>query len=186
MSGGAAGGDIEDRLLEAGELLLNGWGYNWYRSENLMRADDVLLRNHAEQLLGEAEAALQSAAAAFRSTFLPPPSRDNPLPDPQRLAELRAFRSLIAELDAIRTAVRGAAMPPDDKIWRRHRDEHETLVRLGRFDAMIAAACATLRAEAALTDPGQARAEASAFAAQLAALRRVLAQRCALLAVPFG
>jgi hypothetical protein len=186
VSGDASGLDIEERLLEAGELLLNGWGYNWYRRENLMRADDILLRNHAEQLLGEAEAAMQSAAAAFRSIFLPPPSRENPLPDPQHLAQLRAFVSLLAELDAIRTAVRGAAMPPDDKIWRRHRDEHDTLAQLARCDALIAGASAALRTEAALTGPGQASEEGNRFRAQLAALQRVLTQRRALLAVPFG
>jgi hypothetical protein len=178
-------GTLEESLLEAGELLLNGWGYNWYRAENLMRADDVLLRNHAEQVLGEAEAALQTASATFRSLFLPPPSRENPVPDPQRMAELRAFQALLAELDGVRTAVRGAAMPPDDKIWRRHRDESEMLARLGRSDAVLAGACAALRAEAALIT-GAESLGADLVRSRLAALRRVLAQRRELLALPLG
>jgi hypothetical protein len=33
------------RLYRIGVMLLNGYGYNWYRLDNRMRADDLLVRN---------------------------------------------------------------------------------------------------------------------------------------------
>jgi len=35
--------------------------------------------------------------------------------------------------------LRGGAVPPNDKIWLRHRDEIDTLRRLGECDAILAA-----------------------------------------------
>ncbi|MBV8335540.1 MAG: hypothetical protein JO358_08905, partial [Alphaproteobacteria bacterium] len=34
---------------------------------------------------------------------------------------------------------RGAAVPPDDKIWRRQRGEFETLQQLGKYDVVLVA-----------------------------------------------
>ncbi len=174
----------EETLLQAGELLLNGWGFNWYRAENLMRADDILLRNRADQLLGEAQSALRQAEAAFRTAHLPPPSRAQPLPDGASLAELRAFRALVVELDSLRTAIRGAAMPPDDKIWRRHRDEPEMLARLGRCDATLAAAAQALQKAAAHGAFDGLNDAAAGLEPHLVRLRMLLELRRELMAAP--
>jgi len=145
--------DFETALLHAGELLLNGWGYNWYRAENLMRADDLLLRNQADQLLGDALAACRRAEAVFRQKYMGPPSRQHPLPDPERVAELHEFQAMLKQLEDLRTRLRGAAMPPEDRIARRHTEEADLLFKLGRCDAMLAARAQALRAEALAMTP---------------------------------
>jgi hypothetical protein len=145
--------DLETALLQAGELLLNGWGFNWYRAENLMRADDILLRNQADQLLGDALAAFRRAETVFRQKYLGSPSRQTPLPDPARMVELQSFRTLLESVEALRTRLRGASMPPDDKVWRRHRDEASLLSSLGQCDAKLAASAQALRAEALAITP---------------------------------
>ena len=35
----------DSRLYRIGVMLLNGYGYNWYRWDNQMRADDLLVRS---------------------------------------------------------------------------------------------------------------------------------------------
>jgi hypothetical protein len=40
--------------------------------------------------------------------------------------------------------LRGGAVPPDDKIWLRHRNEIDTLQRLGECDAILAASAKEL------------------------------------------
>src|ERR1700730_6250182 len=37
------------------------------------------------------------------------------------------------------TRLRGAAVPPDDKVWLRHRGELDMLKRLGECDAVLVA-----------------------------------------------
>ena len=175
--------DWEEQVLKAGELLLNGWGYNWYRAENLLRADDVLLRNHAEALLGEAAAALRRAEAAFRQTYLPPPSREHPTPDPKHLAGLRATQSLLAELDELRTRLRGAAMPPGDKFWHQQRDEADLLTRLGRCDAQLAAAAEALRTQTISTTAESLPGAVAELRPHLDRLAELLTQRRALLSM---
>jgi hypothetical protein len=173
--------DLDTALLQAGELLLNGWGYNWYRAENLIRADDVLLRNQADSLLGDALAAFRRAETVFRQKHAGPPSRAHPLPEPDRMDELRAFQAVLDELEALRTILRGASMPPADKITGRHRDEADLLTRLGRCDAQLAASAQALRQEAlAMTPAGLARIP-GLIAPRLGLMRALLEQRATLL-----
>jgi hypothetical protein len=41
----------DSRLYRIGVMLLNGYGYNWYRWDNQMRADDLLVRSRASEHL---------------------------------------------------------------------------------------------------------------------------------------
>ncbi len=173
--------DLDTALLQAGELLLNGWGFNWYRAENLMRADDVLLRNQADSLLGDAMAAFSRAESVFRHKHAGAPSRDHPLPEPERMAQLRAFQAVLAELEALRTMLRGAAIPPDDKITGRHRNEADLLARLGRCDAQLVASAQALRQEALAITPAGLAAIPDLVAPRLHLMRALLDQRAALL-----
>jgi hypothetical protein len=118
-------------------MLLNGWGFNWYRLENQLRADDLLIRSRASEHLAAAGAALRALEAAFRHQYLPPPSRQHPFPDAQRLEELHRIQAIEEKLAALDTQLRGAAAPGDDKIWARHRGEAETLARLAHFDTVL-------------------------------------------------
>ena len=128
-----------DSLYQIGVMLINGWGYNWYRLDNRMRADDLLIRERAGAYLAEASARLRDLEGRYRRKFLPPPSREHPFPEPDHVAAARRFREVEDRIGDIETRVRGAAAPANDKIWERHRDELDTLERLGRCDALLAA-----------------------------------------------
>jgi hypothetical protein len=147
------------RLYRIGVMLLNGYGYNWYRLDNQMRADDLLVRSRASEHLESAAARLRDLEGRYRRKYLPPPTRDHPDPDPQHLAAARHFRSVAERILEIDTRLRGAAVPPDDQVWLRQRGELETLQRLGKRDVLLVAGAkelaslvAELPADAAL-DP---------------------------------
>ncbi len=127
----------DDPLYRIGVMLINGYGYNWYRLDNQMRADDLLVRSRASDHLAAAVARLRDLEARYRRRFLPPPTRQHPDPDPTALAEARRFKAAEDRIGEIDTRVRGAAVPPNDKIWQRHRNEVETLARLGTCDVLL-------------------------------------------------
>jgi hypothetical protein len=54
----------------------------------------------------------------------------------RRRSTFRAVADRILEID---TRLRGAAVPPDDKIWLRQRGELETLQSLGKCDVVLVA-----------------------------------------------
>jgi hypothetical protein len=51
----------EGVLRQAAINLFHGWGYNFYRAENQLRADDQLVRSKAGWLLGLARASMEHA-----------------------------------------------------------------------------------------------------------------------------
>jgi len=59
----------DSRLHRIGVMLLNGYGYNWYRLDNQMRADDLLVRSRASEHL-------ESAAARLVGGNIDPARRD--------------------------------------------------------------------------------------------------------------
>jgi len=73
-------------LRQIATNLFYGWGYNFYRVENQLRADDQLVRSKAASLLGIAMASVEAAESAYRREFLPAPSRCKPFPDPAAVA----------------------------------------------------------------------------------------------------
>jgi hypothetical protein len=129
----------DSRLYRIGVMLLNGYGYNWYRLDNQMRADDLLVRSRASEHLESAAARLRDLEGRYRRKYLLPPTREHPDPDPQHLAAARQFRAVADRILEIDTRLRGAAVPPDDKIWLRQRSELETLQRLGKCDVVLVA-----------------------------------------------
>ena len=129
----------DSRLHRIGVMLLNGYGYNWYRLDNQMRADDLLVRSRASEHLASAAARLHDLGGRYRRKYLPPPTRAHPDPDPQHLATAQQFRAVADRILEIDTRLRGAAVPPDDKIWLRQRGELETLQRLGWCDVVLVA-----------------------------------------------
>jgi hypothetical protein len=127
----------DSRLYRIGVMLLNGYGYNWYRWDNQMRADDLLVRSRASEHLERAAARLRDLEGRYRRKYLPSPTREHPDPDPQQIAAARRFRAVADRILEIDTRLRGAAVPPDDKIWVRQRGELETLQRLGKCDVLL-------------------------------------------------
>jgi hypothetical protein len=127
----------ESALYRNWVMLLNGYGYNWYRRDNQMRADDLLIRSRASEHLAGAAARLRELAGRYRRKYLPPPTREHPDSDPQSLAAVQRFHSLEERILEIDTRIRGAAAPPNDKTWMRHRSELDTLRRLGECDVLV-------------------------------------------------
>jgi hypothetical protein len=174
--------EVDRELYQTWVLLLNGWGFNWYRQDNQLQADDLLVRNRVCGDLDAAGVRLREIEAAFRKRHLPPPSRAAPLPDAEKLREAQAIAALRERVAALETRIRGLAMPPDDRICAAHRDHVSTLATLLDADTKLVGAAHDL-AEAL------ARADAEATADRLLAgcgpslawLERALAERKAAL-----
>ena len=71
--------DEHSALYKTWVMLLNGYGYNWYRKDNQLRADDLLVRQQAGHFVLEAAKQLQEQEATFAQVHLPPPTRREPL-----------------------------------------------------------------------------------------------------------
>ena len=175
----------DDPLYRVGVMLINGYGYNWYRLDNQMRADDLLVRSRASEHLGSAVARLRELEGRYRRKFLPSPTREHPDPDPEHLAAARQFKAVEERIGELDTKVRGAAVPPNDRIWQRHRDEIDTLARLGTCDVLLIGGAkqlvdtiAQLPADAAIAASAEQQIDAD-----LARLAAILAQRGEILSV---
>jgi hypothetical protein len=172
-------------------MLLNGYGFNWYRADNQARADDLLIRSRASEHLAEAAASLRAAEAAYRRRFIPPPSREHPSSDPACLAEARRLHDTADRIAALDTRLRGAAVPGDDKIWARLRTRQEDLLQqLCQCDLVLVGMANDLRALAAgigvVPQTGLAADTERAIDQSLAELAKSLAKRDELLATGLG
>jgi hypothetical protein len=173
-----------DRVYQIGVMLINGYGYNWYRLDNQMRADDLIVRSRASDNLAGAVAHLRDLEGRYRRKFLPPPTREHPDPDLLHLAAVRQFRAIEDRIGEVDTRVRGAVVPTNDKIWQRHRDEVDTLAQLGSCDVLLVGASKEL-ADSVATLPPDAAIDPVAeqqIDAHIARIATVLAQRGEILA----
>ena len=77
-----AGLDFYDAgaLRQIATNLFYGWGYNFYKQENQLRADDQIVRAKAGWILSNAAASVDAAESDFRREFLPAPTRAKPFP----------------------------------------------------------------------------------------------------------
>ncbi len=115
-------------------MLFYGWGYNWYREENQLHAGDLLIRSKVSDYLQKARDDLAALESAYRARYLPPPSREHPLPDPAAVARTRLLHDAGESVGAVETRVRTAPVPENDKIWQRYRVEKDLLERLTALD----------------------------------------------------
>jgi hypothetical protein len=120
--------------------LFYGWGYNFYRKENQLRADDLLIRGKISDMLGAARAHLARMESDWRREHLPPPSREHPFPDASAVAVAQSLERAQKDIEAIEVGVRNAGVPEMDRVDQRHRDERGTLARLADADLALAVA----------------------------------------------
>jgi hypothetical protein len=125
--------------------LFYGWGYNFYRKENQLRADDQLVRAKAAWLIGQAHAALQATEQAYRREKLPPPSRAKPFPDAAAVAACQSLERLAGDLGALVGRLHALPAPENDRMTQRYRNEAATLVALGDIDHQLVGQAELLR-----------------------------------------
>jgi hypothetical protein len=125
--------------------LFYGWGYNFYRKENQLRADDLLIRSKVSELLGEARAHARELETQFRREHLPAPTREHPFPDAAAVAAAQALQRAAQQIESLETTVRNAAVPEMDRIHQRHRTERATLDQLIGADSELVVAVIGLR-----------------------------------------
>ena len=125
--------------------LFYGWGYNFYRKENQLRADDQLIRGKVSWLLGLARASVESAETDYRREFLPAPSRAKPQPDPAAVADAQELERLSRALGELEGQIRNQPVPESDRMAERYRQEAETLVTLANHDQQLVGQSELLR-----------------------------------------
>ena len=132
--------------------LFYGWGYNFYKAENQLRADDQLVRAKCVFLLNETAASVGAAEAAFRREHLPPPTRAKPYPDADAVAGAQKLERLHAELVALAARIQNLPAPESDLVFKRYREEATTLLLLLDRDAQLVGRCDLLRSTLAGKD----------------------------------
>ncbi len=136
--------DIPNAITAAGsvrrlvENLFYGWGYNAYRKENQLRADDLLIRSRLSELLGQCRETLRAREMDWRREHLPPPTREHPFPDQTAVHVAKTMEAFGKQLEAVEALVRTAPVPENDRVWQRHRNEADTLAKLTRLDQEMA------------------------------------------------
>lgn len=165
--------------------LLTGYGYNLYETKNRARADDLVVRERAAEALAEAANALRSLRTAFQKRFLPPPTRENPNPPPERLAQLRAMAALHQRIQDLETRVRSMAVPTQDRVWEHFRSEKSLLLQLLQQDYNLISPCHELRERARAITPAEWTDEVAADLEALAdRVEQAIRARSELLRVP--
>ena len=126
-----------DELEQIAINLFYGWGYNFYKVENQLRADDLMIRSKAAWLLGEAATAVSTAESDYRREFLPAPTRAKPFPDAEAVASAQKLERLHRELVALEQFIHQLPAPENDRMTQRYREERATLKRLVEIDTTL-------------------------------------------------
>lgn len=132
-------------LRQVATNLFNGWGYNFYKVENMLRADDQMVRAKAASLLGNAMSSVCEAENAYRRAFLPPPTRARPFPDAAAVADAQSLERLGQAIGALEAALHHQPVPANDRMTQRYRDEAPTLATLIGHDERLVGQCELLR-----------------------------------------
>lgn len=173
-------------LTELEEIAVNlfyGWGYNFYRAENQLRADDLMVRGKTGWLLGLARRSIETAEAAYRREFLPPPSREKPRPDQTAVADAQVMERLSRAIGALEGQIRAQPVPENDRMRQRYREEGPTLLRLLDCDQRLIGQSELLRAMLDQKDGAWMIANAAAITEGLEAIAETLRDRQAVLMV---
>ncbi len=123
------------------QLLLTGYGYNFYGSVNQARTDDLLVRERASYHLAQAADLLATLRGEYQRRFIPPLTRANPDPPQEALAQVREIEAVQQELANIETHIRGMSVPGQDRVWWRFRQEQALLAQLLNFDLALVRTC---------------------------------------------
>lgn len=134
-------------LQQVAVNLFHGWGYNFYRGENQLRADDLLVRSKAGWLLGVAMAAVDAAESAYRREYLSAPTRAKPYPDAAAVAGAQRLERLARSIGAVESSIQHQPVPENDRMTQRFRQEAATLQKLIDCDQQLVGQCELLRSK---------------------------------------
>jgi hypothetical protein len=132
-------------LRQIATNLFYGWGYNFYRTENQLRADDQLIRSKAAWLLGLAMSSVTTAEDEYRREFLPVPSRAKPFPDAEAVAAAQRLERLAREIGALEAFLHQQPVPENDRMTQRYRQEAPTIRILIENDEQLVGQCELMR-----------------------------------------
>ena len=168
-------------LRQIATNLFYGWGYNFYRTENQLRADDQLVRSKGASLLGYAMASVSDAESAYRREFLPAPTSAKPFPDAEAVASAQRLERLARAIGALELALHQQPVPENDRMTQRYRQEAPTLQKLIGHDEQLVGQCELLRTMVSGHDGASLLSMISELEAGLEAIRATLQQRQAIL-----
>ena len=171
-------------LRQLATNLFYGCGYNFYRVENQLRADDQLIRAKAASLLGEAMASVCAAESAYRREFLPPPTRAKPFPDAAAVTDAQRLEQLAAGIGALEATLHHQPVPANDRMSQRHRDEAPTLEKLLHHDERLVGQCELMRSTVENRDPAMILRRLTDLQAGVEAIRATLRDRESLVLNP--
>src|SRR5256884_8365534 len=126
-----------DPIVQQLQLLLTGYGYNFYNQANQARADDLLVRERASYYLAQAVATLARLRGDYHTRFIPPLTRANPDPPQEAMAQIREMEAVQQEISNVEGHIRGMSVPSQDRIWWRFRQEKTLLRQLLNFDLAL-------------------------------------------------
>ena len=124
-------------LVQQLQLLLTGYGYNFYDKTNQARSDDQLVRERASYNLAQAVSLLAQLRNDYSMRFVPPLTRANPDPPVEAMAQLRAIEAAQQALSSLESHIRAMPVPSQDRIWWRIRQEQNLLHQLLNFDLAL-------------------------------------------------
>src|SRR5713101_2886720 len=130
-------GPSSDPVVQQLQLLLSGYGYNFYSATNQARADDLLVRERATYHLNQAVNMLATLRSDYQRRFIPPLTRANPDPPPEVMAQAREIEAVQQALSNVEAHIRGMPVPAQDRIWWRFRQEQTLLAQLLSFDLAL-------------------------------------------------
>src|SRR5260370_33955058 len=103
-----------DPVIQQLQLLLTGYGYNFYSATNQARADDQLVRERASYHLAQASDMLARLRANYHNRLIPPLTRANPDPPQEAMAQIREMESVQETLSAIESYIVRMPVPTQD------------------------------------------------------------------------
>ena len=127
----------QNPIVQQLQLLLSGYGYNFYHSANQARADDLLVRERASYYLAQVVDILANLRGDYQRRFIPPLTRANPDPPQEALAQAREMEKIQQDVSNTEAHVRGMSVPTQDRIWWRFRQEQPLLMQLLNLDLAL-------------------------------------------------
>ena len=134
-----------DRTQQVAILLLNGWGYNFFREEGQLRADSAPIRGKTSDILGALRKAVTDAEQSYRLATLPARTRNSLEADASAYADASQLEALGQELGRVETLNRTAPVPETDRMRQHYRNEADLLAKLVAADQRLVAQAEMVR-----------------------------------------